>query len=63
MRTVAILGCAGYAGQETLEVADCLERGLLVGTAGERALRLTPPLTVSPAELEHGLLVLREVLA
>jgi acetylornithine/N-succinyldiaminopimelate aminotransferase len=43
-------------------VADCLERGLLVGTAGESALRLTPPLTLTADELEQGLAVLEEVL-
>ena len=44
-------------------VADCLDRGLLVGTAGETALRLTPPLTLTTDELEHGLAILRDVLA
>jgi predicted acetylornithine/succinylornithine family transaminase len=44
-------------------VAACLERGVLVGSAGERTLRLTPPLTISPAQLEHGLSILCEVLA
>jgi predicted acetylornithine/succinylornithine family transaminase len=43
-------------------VAACLERGLLVGTAGETALRLTPPLTLTTEELEHGLGILREVI-
>jgi len=43
-------------------VADCLERGLLVGTAGESTLRLTPPLTLTAEELEHGLAILEEVL-
>ena len=43
-------------------VADCLERGLLVGTAGESSLRLTPPLTLTADELEHGLAILEEVL-
>ena len=42
--------------------AAALEAGLLVGTAGERVLRLVPPLTVSPAELDHGLGILQEVL-
>jgi acetylornithine/N-succinyldiaminopimelate aminotransferase len=40
-----------------------LAAGLLVGTAGEQALRLTPPLTVALDELTHGLAVLEEVLA
>ena len=44
-------------------VADCLERGLLVATAGERTLRLTPPLTIRGDELDHALEILEEVLA
>ena len=43
-------------------VAACLERGLLVGTAGETALRLTPPLTIAPEELDHGISILEDVL-
>jgi acetylornithine/N-succinyldiaminopimelate aminotransferase len=43
-------------------VQACLERGLLVGTAGETSLRLTPPLTLTTEELEHGLEILQEVL-
>ena len=43
-------------------VAECLEHGLLVGTAGESSLRLTPPLTLTADELEHGLAILEEVL-
>jgi acetylornithine/N-succinyldiaminopimelate aminotransferase len=43
-------------------VADCLELGLLVGTAGEHTLRLTPPLTITTEELEHALGLLVEVL-
>ena len=43
-------------------VADCLERGLLVGTAGESSLRLTPPLTLTADELDHGLAILEEAL-
>jgi len=44
-------------------VDACRERGVLVGSAGERVLRLTPPLTISDRELAHGLHVLEEVLA
>jgi len=43
-------------------VDACRERGVLVGSAGERVLRLTPPLTIRDAELAHGLHVLEEVL-
>ena len=44
-------------------VADCLDLGLLVGTAGDHTLRLTPPLTITTEELEHALGLLEEVLA
>ena len=44
-------------------VSECLERGLLVTSAGERVLRLTPPLTVERADVDEGLDILREVLA
>jgi predicted acetylornithine/succinylornithine family transaminase len=44
-------------------VAACLERGLVVGSAGAYVLRLTPALTVSDDELAHGLELLQEVLA
>jgi acetylornithine/N-succinyldiaminopimelate aminotransferase len=44
-------------------IAACLEKGVLVGSAGERVLRLTPPLTIADDELAHGLTVLEEVLA
>jgi acetylornithine/N-succinyldiaminopimelate aminotransferase len=42
-------------------VADCLEAGLLVTSAGEHVLRLTPPLTVSPEEVAHATSILQEV--
>jgi acetylornithine/N-succinyldiaminopimelate aminotransferase len=44
-------------------VTACAARGLLVGTAGADVLRLTPPLIVTTAEIEHALGVLEEVLA
>jgi 4-aminobutyrate aminotransferase-like enzyme len=43
-------------------VDACRERGLLVCTAGERVLRLTPPLTVSTAELHLAIDTLGAVL-
>ena len=43
--------------------AAALERGLLVATAGERVLRLLPPLVVTTDELDEGLAILAEVLA
>jgi len=44
-------------------VAKSAERGLLVSTAGENVLRLTPPLVVTAAEVDQALGVLEEVLA
>ena len=44
-------------------IAACIERGVLVGSAGERVLRLSPPLTITDEEVAHGLAVLEEVLA
>ena len=43
-------------------VAACLERRLLVGSAGERTVRLTPALTISDSELDQALRILEEVL-
>jgi acetylornithine/succinyldiaminopimelate/putrescine aminotransferase len=43
-------------------VAACLEHRLLVGSAGERTVRLTPPLTISDSELDQALRILEEVL-
>ena len=43
-------------------IAACLERGVLIGSAGERVLRLTPPLTITDDEVDQALAVLEEVL-
>lgn len=43
-------------------VAAALEAGLLVGSAGETVLRLTPPLTIESDEIAAGLSLLEEVL-
>jgi acetylornithine/N-succinyldiaminopimelate aminotransferase len=50
-------------GRPALPVAlEALEHGLLVGTAGETALRITPPLTISGGETELAISLLHEVL-
>ena len=44
-------------------VCAAFDRGVLVCTAGERTIRLTPPLTITTGELAHGLAVVQEVLS
>lgn len=44
-------------------VAAALERGLLVCSAGERVVRLLPPLAIEPADLDAGCAILAGVLA
>lgn len=44
-------------------VSGCLERGLLLGTAGDTVLRITPPLIVGEEEIDRALSLLAEVLA
>jgi acetylornithine/N-succinyldiaminopimelate aminotransferase len=43
-------------------VAELLDRGLLVSTAGPSTIRLTPPLTITTEELEQAVGILEEVL-
>ncbi len=42
--------------------AAALERGLLIATAGEKVLRMLPPLVITEAELDEGVGVLEAVL-
>jgi acetylornithine/N-succinyldiaminopimelate aminotransferase len=44
-------------------VTACRERGLLVLSAGEDVVRLAPPLTIGPAEVDEALATLAEALA
>jgi acetylornithine/N-succinyldiaminopimelate aminotransferase len=44
-------------------MAACLERGLLVGSAGPQTVRITPPLTITASEADQALTILEEVLA
>jgi len=43
-------------------VAKCMERGLLILTAGDDVLRLVPPLILTEAETDEGLAILEGVL-
>lgn len=43
-------------------VSRCLDRGLLIGSAGHDVLRLAPPLTITKKELDRGLDLLVDVL-
>jgi acetylornithine/succinyldiaminopimelate/putrescine aminotransferase len=43
-------------------VSESLERGLLLVAAGERVVRLLPPLSISGDELQQGLTILGEAL-
>jgi acetylornithine/N-succinyldiaminopimelate aminotransferase len=66
--TVEVRGAGFLLGLEidrvaTDAIAECLDRGVLVCSAGERVLRLTPPLTIDDDELSHAIEVFREVLA
>jgi acetylornithine/N-succinyldiaminopimelate aminotransferase len=49
------------SGPATDVVAECLEAGLLVTSAGPTTLRLTPPLTVTPEEVAEATWILQEV--
>ncbi|MBU0534285.1 MAG: aspartate aminotransferase family protein [Candidatus Omnitrophica bacterium] len=40
----------------------CMEKGLLIGTAGENVLRFVPPLIVQKKEIDEGIKILEEVL-
>jgi len=43
-------------------VGGCLDKGLIVGTAGEKVLRLLPPLTTTRVEIDEALGLLESVL-
>ena len=65
---VEVRGCGLMLGAELDRpagpvAAACLDAGLVVGTAGETVLRLTPPLTIESSEIDVGLSLLAQVLA
>jgi acetylornithine/N-succinyldiaminopimelate aminotransferase len=42
-------------------VAEALERGLVIGSAGANTVRLTPPLTLTADEADHAIAILKEL--
>ena len=42
---------------------ECMDAGLIIGTAGESTLRLVPPLTISGKNIDAGLAILHSILA
>ena len=52
----------GYPRTAADVVRDALDRGVLLGSAGDRVLRVAPPLIVSESQLEHGVDVIDELL-
>ena len=54
---------ASMNGANPKEIAQvCVEKGLLILTAGADALRMLPPLTITAAEIDKGLAILKTVL-
>jgi acetylornithine/succinyldiaminopimelate/putrescine aminotransferase len=62
LRGLGLLLALDVDGPAADVVAELLERGLLVSTAGPSTIRLTPPLTIATEELEHAVGILEEVL-
>ena len=52
-----------YPRTATEVVREALHKGVLLGSAGERVLRVAPPLIVSESELERGLELIANLLA
>ena len=63
VRGAGLLLGAELEGPAAPVVDACREAGVLVLTAGERVLRLAPPLTIAAAEVDHGLAVMTEAMA
>jgi acetylornithine aminotransferase/acetylornithine/N-succinyldiaminopimelate aminotransferase len=40
----------------------CLEKGLIIGTAGKNTLRFVPPLIINKKEIDEGVKILKEVI-
>ena len=64
VRGAGLLLAAEFSVHSGAEVtAECLNRGLVVNGITPTAIRLTPPLTVSEAEIDEAIEILRGVLA
>jgi predicted acetylornithine/succinylornithine family transaminase len=63
VRGLGLLLAVELAGPAAPVVESALEHGLVIGSAGEQTLRLTPPLTISADEAAYAVELLAEVLA
>jgi acetylornithine/succinyldiaminopimelate/putrescine aminotransferase len=52
-----------YQPTATQVVRAALDRGVLLGSAGDRVLRIAPPLVVSEGELDRGVELIAELLS
>ena len=57
-----MLGIIVDAEERAELVAKCMDKGLLVLTAGTQAIRLLPPLTITYEELDEALSIFKEAL-
>ena len=49
-----------YSAKEILK--KCMDKGLLIGTAGEKVLRFMPPLIIKKKDIDEGMTILEKVL-
>jgi acetylornithine/N-succinyldiaminopimelate aminotransferase len=63
IRGMGLMLGVSITGAVPKEIANkCIEKGLLMLTAGSDAIRMLPPLTISYAEIDKGLVILKAVL-
>jgi acetylornithine/succinyldiaminopimelate/putrescine aminotransferase len=53
----------GYQRTAADVVGEALDRGFLLGSAGDRVLRIAPPIIVSESELERGVELVADLLS
>src|SRR5262245_28999931 len=63
VRGLGLLGAMDVVAPVGNVVSACRERGLLVLTAGDNAVRLAPPLIVDEAAIDRGIEILQQALA